>query len=209
MIQFIIRIPHRLKERAEKGTILTNALKMNHVLIRIAHPFLEQLSHKYHETVHSAVQSDNSVIYLDKVESDSSIFINTQMGVKNYMYCTGVGKCLLSYKTEAQIDQILSFPLKAKTYNTITRREALLNELKLSRERGYSMDNEEIEIGLTCVGFPVFKGFEDPGFAISISGATGRILDKLHSTDLIHDMQAAAAAMSWQSYNYQLPDVNL
>ena len=188
---------------------LTNALKMNNVLIRIAHPFLEQLSHKYHETVHSAVQSDNSVIYLDKVESDSSIFINTQMGVKNYMYCTGVGKCLLSYKTEAQIDQILSFPLKAKTYNTITRREALLNELKLSRERGYSMDNEEIEIGLTCVGFPVFKGFEDPGFAISISGATGRILDKLHSTDLIHDMQAAAVAMSWQSYNYQLPDVNL
>lgn len=68
-------------------------------------------------------------------------------------------------QTEAQIDQILSFPLKAKTYNTITRREALLNELKLSRERGYSMDNEEIEIGLTCVGFPVFKGFEDPGFA--------------------------------------------
>lgn len=46
---------------------------MNNVLIRIAHPFLEQLSHKYHETVHSAVQSDNSVIYLDKVESDSSI----------------------------------------------------------------------------------------------------------------------------------------
>lgn len=69
-------------------------------------------------------------------------------------------------QTEAQIDQILSFPLKAKTYNTITRREALLNELKLSRERGYSMDNEEIEIGLTCVGFPVFKGFEDPALPL-------------------------------------------
>ena len=176
---------------------------MNNVLIRIAHPFLEQLSHKYHETVHSAVQSDNSVIYLDKVESDSSIFINTQMGVKNYMYCTGVGKCLLSYKSEAQIDQILSFPLKAKTYNTITQRDALLHELKLSRERGYSMDNEEIEIGLTCIGFPVFKSFEEPGFAISISGATGRILDKLQNTDLIHDMRLAAAAMSRQIYNYQ------
>ena len=59
-------------------------------------------------------------------------------------------------------------------------------------------------------GSPVFKGFwKILAFAISISGATGRILDKLHSTDLIHDMQAAAVAMSWQSYNYQLPDVNL
>ena len=117
VIQFIIRIPHRLKERAEKGTILTNALKMNHVLIRIAHPFLEQLSHKYHETVHSAVQSDNSVIYLDKVESDSSIFINTQMGVKNYMYCTGVGKCLLSYKQKHKLTK--SFPSPSRQRHTI------------------------------------------------------------------------------------------
>lgn len=96
---------------------LTNALKMNNVLIRIAHPFLEQLSHKYHETVHSAVQSDNSVIYLDKVESDSSIFINTQMGVKNYMYCTGVGKCLLSYKQKHKLTK--SFPSPSRQRHTI------------------------------------------------------------------------------------------
>lgn len=184
---------------------LSNALKMNNILIRIAHPYLEQLAHTYHETVHSAVQSDNSVIYLDKVESDSSIFINTKMGVKNYIYCTGVGKCLLSYKSEAEIDRLLTFPLKAKTYNTLTERDALLEELRISRERGYSMDNEEIEIGLTCAGFPVFKGPDEPGFAISISGATGRILDKLNHTDMILDMKSAAAAMAWEIYSYNVP----
>lgn len=186
-----------------KILFLANSLKMNHVLIRIAHPYLEELVYKYHETAHSAIQSENSVIYLDKVESDSSFFINTQMGVKNYMHCTGVGKCLLSYKTEEEIDRLLSFPLQAKTYNTITQRDALLKELRLSRLRGYSMDNEEIEIGLSCVGVAVFKGYHDPGFSISMSGATGRILDKLQNSDLIADMKATASKLSWEIYHYK------
>lgn len=181
---------------------LSNSLKMNHVLIRAARPYLEQIAQTYHETVHSAIQSGNSVIYLDKVESDSSIVINTKMGVKNYMHCTGVGKCLLAYKDEEELDRLLSFPLKARTYNTITEREPLYRELRLSRERGYSMDNEEIEIGLTCAGFPVFKKEGVPGFAISIAGATSRILDKLQNSDLIRDMKQTAAAIALKVYNY-------
>ena len=88
---------------------LSTALRMNNVIVRITHPYLESIASRYQETVHSAIDAGNaSVIYLDKVESDSSIIINTKMGVKNYMHCTGVGKCLLAYKSEEECDSSVS-----------------------------------------------------------------------------------------------------
>lgn len=183
---------------------LSAALKMNNVLIRIAHPYLQELADKYHETVHSAIDAGGaSVIYLDKVESDSSIVINTKMGVKNYMHCTGVGKCLLSFKSIEECDRILSFPLQARTYNTLTTRDALYKELELSRNRGYAMDNEEIEIGLSCVSFPVFRLHQTPGFAISVSGATSRMLDKIDHSDLLKDMRRISVQLSRLIYSYE------
>ena len=110
---------------------LSTALRMNNMIVRITHPYLEELANRYQETVHSAIDAGNaSVIYLDKVESDSSIIINTKMGVKNYMHCTGVGKCLFAYKSVEECDRLLRFPLTARTYNTFTEREPLYEELK-------------------------------------------------------------------------------
>lgn len=180
---------------------LSTALRMNNVIVRIAHPFLEELANRYQETVHSAIDAGNaSVIYLDKVESDSSIIINTKMGVKNYMHCTGVGKCLLAYKSIDECDRILQFPLTARTYNTLTEREPLYEELQRIRERGYATDNDEIEIGLSCVSVPVFQSPGNPGFAISVSGSTPRINDKLRHTDLLERMKTISQELSQKIY---------
>ena len=180
---------------------LSTALRMNNVIVRITHPYLEELANRYQETVHSAIDAGNaSVIYLDKVESDSSIIINTKMGVKNYMHCTGVGKCLLAYKPVEECDRLWRFPLPARTYNTFTEREPLYEELKKIRERGYAMDRDEIEIGLSCVSVPVFQADGKPGFAISVSGSTPRITGKLKDTDLLERMKAIAQELSKKIY---------
>ncbi len=180
---------------------LVNAMKFNNILIRASRPYLEALSQKYHETVHSAVESAGSVVYLDKVEADSSIYINTQMGTKNYMHCTGVGKCLLAFKPEGELDEFLKRPLKALTFNTITDPDAFRAEMALSRARGYAMDNEEIEIGLTCVAVPVFSAPGTATFAISLSGPTARMPGRI-AAGLIPDMKETAAELSRVLYAY-------
>ena len=48
-------------------------------------------------------------------------------------------------------DQIL----RPYTANTIKTLNQLLADLRTIRKRGYSIDNEEIEIGLRCVGAPI------------------------------------------------------
>lgn len=186
-----------------KILMLSSALRMNNIIIRMAHPYLEELANKYQETVHSAIHSGgNSIIYLDKVDSNASILINTQMGIKNYMHCTSVGKCLLAYKSVPERDQMLFFPLHARTYNTRTTRDSLYQDLDQCMQRGYALDDEEIEIGLSCVGFPVFQRPHTPGFAISIAGATPSIANKLLHSDLLKDMKTTSQTLSRLIYHY-------
>lgn len=181
---------------------LTNAVKKNNILIRVSHPYLEELSSKYRETVHSAVETNGNVIYIDKVDADSSIYINTQIGTKNYMHCTGVGKVLLAYKSDEKIESfLLAHQLKALTFNTITSPEHLKKEMTAIRKNGYGNDDEEIEIGLSCVAVPVMKSKNTPAFAISVAGPTVRITEH-KKNGLIEDLKKISLELSKIIYGY-------
>ena len=181
---------------------LTNAVKTNNILIRASRPYLEELSAKYRETVHSAQELNGSIVYLDKVEADTSIYINTQMGTKNYMHCTGVGKVLLAYKTPEELDMFLDQPLKPLTFNTITDPDDFKKEMTKIHENGYGGDDEEIEIGLSCVAVPVMKAENKPGFAISLAGPTVR-MNEHKKRGVVDDLKNTAAKLSEIIYGYK------
>jgi IclR family KDG regulon transcriptional repressor len=65
--------------------------------------------------------------------------------------------------------------LKKFTKNTITSKKKLFEELKITRERGYAIDNEEIEDGLRCIAAPIFNAEGNVIAAVSISGPSSRI----------------------------------
>jgi DNA-binding IclR family transcriptional regulator len=50
----------------------------------------------YQETVNLVVMDDLSVIYLEKVESTRSMRISTMVGGRLPLYCTAVGKAIMS-----------------------------------------------------------------------------------------------------------------
>ena len=181
---------------------LTNAVKTNNIFIRASRPYLEELSAKYRETVHSAQELNGSIVYLDKVEADTSIYINTQMGTKNYMHCTGVGKVLLAYKTPEELDMFLDQPLKPLTFNTITDPDDFKKEMTKIHENGYGGDDEEIEIGLSCVAVPVMKAENKPGFAISLAGPTVR-MNEHKKRGVVDDLKNTAAKLSEIIYGYK------
>lgn len=181
---------------------LTNAVKTNNILIRASRPYLEELSAKYRETVHSAQELNGSIVYLDKVEADTSIYINTQMGTKNYMHCTGVGKVLLAYKSPEELDMFLDQPLKPLTFNTITDPDDFKKEMVKIHENGYGGDDEEMEIGLSCVAVPVMKAENKPGFAISLAGPTVR-MNEHKKRGVVDDLKNTAAKLSEIIYGYK------
>lgn len=159
-----------------KVLALASAVQENNVIAQVAHPLLKQLSEEFQETCHCAVEENNYVIYIDKTEADRSVIINTRVGMKNPIYCTGVGKSILSFLPREKQKAILSsVELKAITAASITDKTVLLKALKEVRERGYATDDGEIEIGLRCVSVPVFDTNKEVIAAISLSAPSSRL----------------------------------
>jgi DNA-binding IclR family transcriptional regulator len=61
------------------------------------------------------------------------------------------------------------------THKTIGSREELMQALQRVRRRGYSIDDEEVEIGARCIGAPIFDQDHNPIAALSVSCASSRI----------------------------------
>jgi DNA-binding IclR family transcriptional regulator len=75
------------------------------------------------------------------------------------LHCTATGKLFLSAMPAETREQMLAFlPLMPHTPNSIVDKPALRRELLRIRKRGYSTDNEEFFLGLTCIAVPLRDG---------------------------------------------------
>ncbi|HKD13583.1 MAG TPA: IclR family transcriptional regulator [Candidatus Angelobacter sp.] len=161
-----------------------------------ARPVLERLVLETSETVHLGILDDTEVLYLDKVEPARSVRMSSSVGRRNPAYCTAMGKSILAYLTEAQVEAIVrKHGLKAMTANTITSLLELKAELAGIRERGYAVDNEEIEEGVRCVGCVVRDFSGGPVAAISVSAPAFRI-SREKAKNLSRPVIAAANTLS-------------
>ncbi|ALR75258.1 IclR family transcriptional regulator [[Enterobacter] lignolyticus] len=152
---------------------------MNVNLVEASIPYLKTLSAKTSETCFLGVYNSGHVVYLYKSEGTLSIQTNARLGARLPAYCTGIGKALLAFQPLEEIDRVLNEPLHPFTEKTIVDRVALYEVLADIRLKGYSLDNEENEEGLTCVARPVFNYTGAVVGALSVAGPTHRMERKI------------------------------
>ncbi len=86
-------------------------------------------------------------------------------------YCTGLGKAMMAFLPEDRLKAwVNSARLKSFTPNTLTDAKLLLEDLRIIRQRGYSVDNSEHEENVRCIGAPVRDRTGAVIAAISIAG---------------------------------------
>jgi len=140
------------------------------------HPFFRRLSTQVGETVHLSVLRDTSIVYLDKMEPKHRIRMACRVGITNPVYCTSMGKAMLAFQPEKSIEQVIAkIRFTPFTHKTLRSPEALLKSLERVRRRGYAIDDEEIEVGVRCIGAPIFNEDHEPVAAVSVSGPSSRI----------------------------------
>jgi IclR family transcriptional regulator, KDG regulon repressor len=153
---------------------------VSHLDLReICRPFLTRIMNETKETVHLAVLDENQVLYLDKVEGPHALRMPSRVGRHIPTYCTSLGKAMLSCLDEQEVKGILGKqPFTAYTANTVRNVEQLLADVRAVHKRGYAVDNEEIEIGLRCVGAPIRDHTGAMVGAISAAAPSARLAEK-------------------------------
>ena len=141
------------------------------------HPYLRRLALRVGETVHLGVLHGTRVVYLDKIEAvNRRVCVSSRTGTSNPVYSTSMGKAILAYlPPERALTVIDEIQFKPFTPKTITSKEELLGALERVRRRGYSIDDEEMELGTRCVGAPILDAEGQPIAAMSVSGSATRL----------------------------------
>jgi DNA-binding IclR family transcriptional regulator len=145
-------------------------------LPELVQPYLRQLSDITNETAYLSILDNNEILYIGKAESSQSVRTHTKIGSRNKLHCTSMGKVILAFLPESDRNELLErLQLTASTATTITDPNALVEELNTIRLQKYSIDNEESEEGVRCVGAPIFDHNGNVLAAISVSGPAYRL----------------------------------
>lgn len=184
----------------EYGSIILKRINLRD----IAHPHLVDLMVKTNQTVHLVLKEDNWGIYIEKIESAESLPMISKIGMRMPLYSTGFGKAILAFLSEDEIKKYLrEVELRKRTKNTIIDPVEFLKELKKIRDRGYSIDNEENEYGIKCVGAPIFDHNGKPIAAISVSGSTSKITSEWIKENARYVLKCAKEISKKLGYNFQ------
>jgi IclR family KDG regulon transcriptional repressor len=149
-----------------------SSLYLNNLELKTeAQPILRELSSLSGNTAFLATLQESEVVYIDKMETHNSLRKYSIIGQRAPLYCTALGKSMLTGKTEEQIRSLYQErELKAFTERTIKSVDALVEEIGKIRRRGWSLDDEEYEQGLRCIGAPIRDYRDEVIAAVSTSG---------------------------------------
>lgn len=154
-----------------------SSIRLNHIELKTeASPYLHQLANKVNQSVQLAIMDEGQAVFIEKVEKYQSFHMYCQIGKRIPLYCSGVGKALLLDKSDLEIREILKeTAFEAFTDHTYTDMATLLEDLKLSRIKGYAKDSAEHEENVYCVAMPIYDYRGKIVAAASVTGFSEKV----------------------------------
>lgn len=142
----------------------------------VARPVMERLVLEHGETCHVAVAEQRQVMYIDRYMGTHNITVQgVPVGTRLEPYCTSVGKVLMAFIDQAEMDDYLAtVPRRRFTAATITDAAVLKQELAKIRETGVAFDMGEAVDDVRCVAAPVRDELGEVIAAISLSSPVSR-----------------------------------
>jgi len=164
-----------------------------------ARDILVDLNERSGHTVHLGLRDGFEVVYIDKLPGKYAIQMYSMVGKRAPLYCTGLGKAILAFLKDQEIDEFLRVvKLKKFTANTISEASSLKREIEKIRKRGYALDLEEHEEGIKCVGAPIFNCRNEVMGSLSVAAVTitlgGKSIEE-YSEDVVKAAKKISAAL--------------
>ncbi|MGH3518997.1 MAG: IclR family transcriptional regulator [Haloechinothrix sp.] len=158
------------------GAILLGQAAQRVLGLDRALPVLEQISSDTGESVNLVVREGDESVVMLRVQSTLPLRFEQHPGARFPLYTTASGKAILAFSDDAD-DYVGSLPkrLHQLTPSTLSTPGQLATQLRETKKRGYSIDEEENVAGVRCVGAPVLDADGKAQAALVIQVPTVRM----------------------------------
>lgn len=191
----------RFVDRVEPGTYrlgmrlleLGNVVKSRLSVREAALDFMRALHKKTQQTVNLSVRQGDEIVYIDRAFSErSGMQVVRAIGGRGPLHLTSTGKLFLSVDEPKAIRAYATRTgLAGHNKNSITDLGRLERELSLVKSRGYSRDNEELELGVRCMAAGIYDDSGKLIAGLSISAPADRLQE-----DWLEDLVLTAQQIS-------------
>lgn len=153
---------------------------------------LKELAKETREVVWLTVESHGRVVYIETERDSKSVRTYEELGNHEYMHCCAAGKAILAHLPKNRVSEVINqHGLPAKTENTITESNELLDELERIRNRGYAMNDQETADGISAISAPVLVDDIILG-SVTVAGSANRIKGDAHNGEIVRLVQSAS-----------------
>ena len=155
----------------ELGQLVVSSLELR----QVAHAPLERLHNECGETVHVGVLEGTDVMYVHRMEAQSTLRTFSRVGRRVPAHTTSSGKCLLAFGEPEATALVVRAGLQRIGPRSITTERGLIDALAKIRSNGFAVSVEENERGVVSIGAPVFGHEGTCIAAVSMAGPTIRV----------------------------------
>lgn len=139
-------------------------------LVKMAKPYLDELSLELNKTVNLAVLDDVHTICLYRKEVRRFMKFDIGPGTKLPCYAASLGKVLLSGLSDNELNKCINkIEFTPLTPKTILSREKLREEVIETRKKGYAICDQELSWDMYSIAVPLFDNKSEMIAAINVS----------------------------------------
>ncbi len=167
-------VPSRYNEKKYCLGLETFTLGMQYVsdldVVSQCSLHLDSLADKYGKTGFVGVLSGSQIVYIHKYVSEGVRLASCDLGSRKRAHLTALGKAIMAHMEAGEVEALLAkIDFEPATEKSITSKERLIQELITAREKGYSLDDRENDLMLSCCAAPIFDYTQKVVAAISLS----------------------------------------
>lgn len=155
-----------------------------------------ELAEQTQERAQFLVEEHGEAVYVHRETGSNAVETDPGVGKRIPIHTASAGKAILAYMPESEVwDIIETRGLPAVTENTITDPEELFDDLEITRDRGYTINENEILEGLSAVGVAIRDKDGYPIGALSVSAPTHRMKGNWFDEDLPNLLMGTASEL--------------
>lgn len=180
-----------------KMLTLANTYTASSTLASAAQPILERMSAALGESFSVATLDGEDIVYIARTTVTRVMSVDLHIGSRLPAFCTSMGRVLLAYLPQDQLDLYLSrVTLTQYTPRTITSVDKLRLALRNVRRNGYALCDQELEIGLRSLAVPVYAPNGRVVATVNLSGNAPRMPMMDMQTRFLPHLRSAASELS-------------